>query len=146
MAARNRDSMRRMGLRFDRSLRSMPGIRVSLSTSRVSASIGRRGASITIGRRGTRAAVAIAGTGLSYTEQSPWSRPTPSAAHGAPGIEVTELPRVEIDVPPVAEPPQPRDDTAPDDDAAERDPLLLPLALLIVALIAAGAVIWAALV
>ena len=83
---------------------------------------------------------------MSYAEQSPWRRPTPTSVHGAPGIEVTELPRVEIDVPPVSEPPRPRAEPRADDEAAQADPLLMPIALMIVALVTAAVVMWAALV
>ena len=59
-----------MGFRFRRSFRVAPGLRINLSKSGVSESIGRRGAWFTIGPRGTRSTVGLPGTGLSYTEQS----------------------------------------------------------------------------
>lgn len=55
-----------MGLRFRRSIKVMPGVRMYFSGSGVSTSIGPRGASINIGPRGTSANVGIPGTGLSY--------------------------------------------------------------------------------
>lgn len=58
-----------MGLRFRRSFRIIPGVRLNLSKSGVSTSIGRRGAWFTIGPRGTRSTIGIPGTGISYTEQ-----------------------------------------------------------------------------
>jgi len=67
-----------MGLRFQRRIRVLPGVRINLSTSGVSTSVGRRGAWLTIGRRGTRATVSLPGTGLSYTTGT-----RPSAAPGA---------------------------------------------------------------
>jgi hypothetical protein len=57
-----------MGFRFRRSFRVFPGLRLNLSKSGVSTSIGTRGAWFTIGPRGTRTTVGIPGTGLSYTE------------------------------------------------------------------------------
>jgi hypothetical protein len=57
-----------MGFRFRRSFRVFPGLKVNLSKSGVSTSVGTRGAWFTIGPRGTRATVGIPGTGLSYTE------------------------------------------------------------------------------
>jgi hypothetical protein len=60
-----------MGFRFHRSIRLLPGLRVNLSKSGVSASIGTRGARLTFGNRGTRATVGIPGTGISYTETLP---------------------------------------------------------------------------
>jgi hypothetical protein len=60
-----------MGLRFHRSIRPFPGVRLNLSKSGVSTSIGTRGAWLTFGKRGTRATVGIPGTGISYTENLP---------------------------------------------------------------------------
>jgi len=65
-----------MGFRFQRRFRILPGLRINLSKSGVSASVGTRGAWFTVGPRGTRTTVGIPGTGLSYTQQS-------SAAHSA---------------------------------------------------------------
>lgn len=56
-----------MPFRFRRSIRIAPGIRVNLSRSGVSASIGPRGAKLTLGRR-PRATIGLPGTGLSYSE------------------------------------------------------------------------------
>jgi len=139
-----------MGLRFRRSFRLVPGIRLNVSEPGVSASIGARGAWFTIGRRGARATLGIPGTGLTYTEQSPWQRPKPHA-DGAPGIEVAELPREEIEISaaatPALRPPTTVDLDVPQaDDEMHRDPRLLPIALVLVALVAAAAVLWALLV
>jgi hypothetical protein len=57
-----------MGFRFRRSVKVLPGLRLNLSKSGVSASIGRRGATINIGEKGAKATVGIPGTGISYTE------------------------------------------------------------------------------
>lgn len=65
-----------MGFRFRRSFKVAPGLRLNLSKSGVSTSVGRRGLWFTIGTRGTRTTVGIPGTGLSYTEQSKLPRPT----------------------------------------------------------------------
>jgi hypothetical protein len=56
-------------LRFRRTFRIAPGLRLNLSKSGVSASVGRRGLWFTVGPRGTRETVGIPGTGLSYTDQ-----------------------------------------------------------------------------
>ena len=58
-----------MGFRFRKSIKLFPGVRLNLSKSGVSTSIGRPGATINIGQRGTRATVGIPGTGLSYSEK-----------------------------------------------------------------------------
>jgi hypothetical protein len=54
------------GLRFQKRLSILPGVRVNLSKSGVSASVGPRGADINIGRHGVTANAGIPGTGLSY--------------------------------------------------------------------------------
>jgi Protein of unknown function (DUF4236) len=59
------------GFRFRRSIRLIPGLRLNLSKSGVSASVGTRGAWLTFGKRGTRATVGIPGTGISYTQTLP---------------------------------------------------------------------------
>ena len=58
-----------MGFRFRKSIRLLPGIRINLSKSGVSTSIGKPGATINISERGTRGTVGIPGTGISYTEK-----------------------------------------------------------------------------
>ncbi len=57
-----------MTLRFRRSFKVLPGIRLNLSKRGVSTSIGVRGAHVTLGRTGVRTTVGIPGTGLSATE------------------------------------------------------------------------------
>jgi Protein of unknown function (DUF4236) len=57
-----------MGLRFRKSIRLAPGIRMNLSGSGLSCSIGPRGASVTVGKRGTYVNAGIPGTGL-YSRQ-----------------------------------------------------------------------------
>jgi len=59
-----------MGLRFYRRLSLIPGLRVNLSKSGASLSIGHRGAWYTIGPRGSRATIGLPGTGLYYTATS----------------------------------------------------------------------------
>jgi hypothetical protein len=59
-----------MPFRFQRRIRLLPNLRVNLSKSGVSASVGTRGAWLTFGRRGTRGTVGIPGTGVSYTTQT----------------------------------------------------------------------------
>lgn len=56
-----------MGLRFRRSFKVFPGVRLHLSKSGFSTSFGVRGASINVGSRGVRGTVGIPGTGLSYS-------------------------------------------------------------------------------
>lgn len=57
-----------MALKFRKSLKIAPGVRINLTSKGISStSIGKRGAKINIGKKGTRATVGIPGTGLSYT-------------------------------------------------------------------------------
>ena len=55
-----------MGFRYRRSIRLARGIRINLSKSGPSLSIGQRGATMNFGPRGTRLTVGIPGIGLSY--------------------------------------------------------------------------------
>ncbi len=55
-----------MGFRFHRVLNVIPGVRVNLSKSGLSGSLGPRGAEMNIGRHGVTTNAGIPGTGLSY--------------------------------------------------------------------------------
>jgi hypothetical protein len=65
-----------MGFRFRRSFKIMPGVRLNVSKSGVSTSIGTRGATVNFSERGTKTTVGIPGTGLSYSEMSPPEKPS----------------------------------------------------------------------
>lgn len=57
------------GLRFRRSLRLLPGLRLNLTKSGSSVSLGEPGASLNLGHDGgKRVTVGLPGTGLSYRE------------------------------------------------------------------------------
>jgi hypothetical protein len=56
-----------MGLRFRRSTRLLPGVRVNFGLTRASLSIGRRGLTYNIGTKRSRVTVGIPGSGISYT-------------------------------------------------------------------------------
>jgi SH3-like domain-containing protein len=71
-----------MGIRFRKSLRIMPGVKLNLSKSGVSTSLGRPGATINLGPRGSRATVGIPGAGLSYN--TPFQGGTGSAGNNSP--------------------------------------------------------------
>ena len=58
-----------MGFRFRRRISIGPGLRLNVSKSGVSTSVGTRGAWFTIGHGKTRETVGLPGTGVSYTEQ-----------------------------------------------------------------------------
>jgi hypothetical protein len=55
-----------MGLRFRRTVKLLPGVRLNLSRSGVSTTVGVRGASVTVGKQGTYANVGLPGSGVSY--------------------------------------------------------------------------------
>jgi tetratricopeptide (TPR) repeat protein len=59
-----------MGFRFWRRLQVAPGLRVNLSRSGASLSVGPRGAAATVGPGGARGTVGLPGTGLFYTVQA----------------------------------------------------------------------------
>jgi len=58
-----------MGFRYRSSFRLARGLRVNLSKSGASLTVGRPGATLNLGRRGTRATVGLPGTGLSWSER-----------------------------------------------------------------------------
>ena len=84
-----------MGFRFYRRVRIVPGVRLNLSKSGVSASLGGRGAWFTFGPKGTRSTVGLPGTGLYYTHANSWKGPkrnNNSGRHGLPSLPFpTEL-------------------------------------------------------
>ena len=57
-----------MGWRFRNSIRILPGVRLNLSKSGISTSLGPRGATINLGKQGTRATVGLPGSGISYSQ------------------------------------------------------------------------------
>jgi len=63
-----------MGFRFRKTIKLFPGVKLNLSKSGISTSIGGPGATINISKRGTRGTVGIPGTGVSYSENL--SKPT----------------------------------------------------------------------
>jgi hypothetical protein len=69
-----------MGFRFSKRVSIIPGLRVNLSRSGASLSIGHRGAWYTVGPRGRRVTVGVPGSGLYYTETVPPAAP-PHAGH-----------------------------------------------------------------
>lgn len=65
-----------MGLRFRKSVKILPGVKLNFSKSGTSVTVGKRGMSANFSSRGTRATVGIPGTGLSYTTYSRKSKQT----------------------------------------------------------------------
>lgn len=80
-----------MALRFRKSIKLAPGLRMNLSGSGVSWSLGPRGASVGIGRRGTYLNSSIPGTGL-YSRQRLFGESAsvqPTAKPGSTQVEIT---------------------------------------------------------
>lgn len=57
-----------MGVRFHRSVRLLPGVRINFSKSGASLSLGGKGLTYNIGSKRNRATVGIPGSGLSYSK------------------------------------------------------------------------------
>ena len=58
-------------LRFRRTIKIAPGVRLNIGKAGVSTSVGVRGANVTFGKRGTTSTVGIPGSGLSYSSTQP---------------------------------------------------------------------------
>lgn len=86
-----------MGLRFRRSIKLAPGIRMNLSGSGLSWSLGPRGASIGIGKRGTYLNTGIPGTGLYTRERIGGGQSAPSATHSSGTVQVTTTVAIDDD-------------------------------------------------
>lgn len=82
-----------MGFRFYRRVKIAPGITLNFSKTGVSTSFGPRGAKVTVGRNGIRKTVGIPGTGMYYTDYSPWKKsaePSPRPTGSVPARETSE--------------------------------------------------------
>jgi len=55
-----------MAIRFRKTIKLAPGVRLNISKSGISTSVGTKGASVNVGKRGARATAGIPGTGISY--------------------------------------------------------------------------------
>lgn len=72
-----------MGLRFRRSVKVFPGVRLNISSRGISTTVGVRGASVNFGPRGTYLNLGIPGTHIGVRQRV--DRPAPPAALPAPG-------------------------------------------------------------
>lgn len=57
-----------MGFRFQRRIKIAPGLRLNISKTGISTSVGTKGASVNIGKKGVTRTLGIPGTGLSHRE------------------------------------------------------------------------------
>ena len=58
-----------MSFRFRKTIKLLPGLRLNLSKSGVSASVGEAGATVNVSDKGVRGTVGLPGTGISYSER-----------------------------------------------------------------------------
>jgi hypothetical protein len=82
-----------MGLRFRQSFQLFPGVRINISKSGISTSIGVPGATMNFGPRGVTTTLGIPGTGISYSNRLPAAGPRP--AEGGNLYQPQVLPREE---------------------------------------------------
>jgi hypothetical protein len=73
-----------MGLRFRRSIKLFPGLRLNFGKRGISASIGVQGAHVTYGPTGARTTVGLPGSGLSYTHLEKPHREAPTRTAAEP--------------------------------------------------------------
>lgn len=66
-----------MGFRFKKSIRIFPGVRLNISKSGISVSLGVPGATVNLGKTGARTTVGLPGTGLSYSVFNPYGQRAP---------------------------------------------------------------------
>ncbi|MBY5976149.1 DUF4236 domain-containing protein [Phaeobacter italicus] len=59
-----------MAFRFQKRIKIAPGVRLNVSKSGVSTSLGGRGGTVNLSSKGVRTTVGIPGTGLSWSKQS----------------------------------------------------------------------------
>jgi tetratricopeptide (TPR) repeat protein len=97
-----------MGFRFRKSIKILPGLRINLSKSGPSLSVGRPGATLNIGRRGARTTVGAPGTGIFYTTERSWGTLTgqPGAARSSTPASRGASGRQRAPAPPTAPAPQ----------------------------------------
>lgn len=62
-----------MAFRFQKRIKIAPGVRLNVSKSGVSTSLGGRGGTVNLSSKGVRTTVGIPGTGLSWSRQTGWS-------------------------------------------------------------------------
>lgn len=64
-----------MGLRLRKSIKILPGVKLNLSKTGASVSLGGKGLSYNIGKKGNKATVGLPGSGISYSTYSPNGSP-----------------------------------------------------------------------
>jgi len=79
-----------MGWRFRKSFRVIPGVRLNLSKSGLSASIGGAPITLNMGQHGMMGTISIPGTGISYRQH--FSNSPSSTPHSIPSVSPNSLP------------------------------------------------------
>lgn len=90
-----------MGLRFRRSVSLFPGVRLNLSPSGISTTIGGRGLSVNVGRQGTHLNLGVPGTGLSFRTKI---SPSPAQVTPPRHPSAVPVPDLDVDLAPTPEP------------------------------------------
>ena len=88
-----------MGVRFRRSVKIMPGVRINFSKSGMSTTIGPKGTSVNIGKKGTYLNTGIPGTGVYMREKIGGGQAKTrqaSASSGSKGYDPEFLRRYEL--------------------------------------------------
>ena len=86
-----------MAFRFHKTIRILPGIRLNVSKTGTSVSVGGRGASINIGKRGVTRTIGIPGTGISHRQRigrphtDHPAAPEPSESHHGPETDMSSI-------------------------------------------------------
>jgi hypothetical protein len=73
-----------MGLRFRRSIKLVPGVRLNIGLRRTSVSVGGKGFTYNLGSKGSRVTVGIPGSGLSYSTNLQHQNPATLLANSMP--------------------------------------------------------------
>jgi hypothetical protein len=73
-----------MGLRFRKSVRIIPGVRLNLGLRGASVSVGGHGVTYNIGAKGSRVTLGLPGTGVSYSQTIPHQHPIALVANSLP--------------------------------------------------------------
>lgn len=85
-----------MGLRFRKSMKIMPGVRINLSASGVSTTLGPKGATVSVGKRGIYANVSVPGTGLSFREKL--NKTKAKSTQNSKGVKETLFSEVKLEL------------------------------------------------
>ncbi len=76
-----------MAFRFQKRIKIAPGVRLNISKSGVSTSIGGRGGTVNLSSKGIRTTVGVPGTGMSWSKQKGWA----GSANLKPAEELMQL-------------------------------------------------------